>query len=114
MESECPRTMFYGTLLLFLAGAASQVNLAASFITLIIISTLMHVITLKHDKKRRGFEHFTAWFLGAMAGVLVLGSLVLPHFEIYPTTSFIKMIRRREFVWDVSMQAAAMIIPIRF
>jgi hypothetical protein len=81
--------MFYGTLMLFLAGAASQVNLLVSFIALITVSTFMHLITLKHDKKRRGFEHFTAWFLGAMAGVLVLGSLVLPQFEIYPKTSLI-------------------------
>lgn len=95
--------MFYGSLLLFIAGAMTSYNIAGSFIALVVISTGMHIITIRADKKKRGFEHFTSFFLGVMAGILVLGSLILPYLGVYPTSSLVSAVQKQEFVWSLSL-----------
>ena len=101
--------MFYGTLLLFIAGAISSFNLPISFALLMVFSTGMHLITIRNDRKKRPLEHFTAWFLGVMAGLLVLGTLILPYYNIKPQVDtfkafdMIRAFKKRELTWDISI-----------
>jgi uncharacterized protein YaaW (UPF0174 family) len=90
-QENCPNTHFYGNMLIFLAGMASSYNLAVSFAALVVISTAMHVVTLKHDHKRRAVEHFTSWLLGTMMGFLIVGRLILPYFDIYPRVNLLNV-----------------------
>jgi hypothetical protein len=80
----------------------SSYNLAFSFALLVLISTVMHAITLKYDHKRRAAEHFTSWLLGAMAGFLVLGRFILPYLNVYPRVDLLKVVRNNDFDLRVS------------
>lgn len=99
---QCPNAHFNGTLLLFFAGIISSYNILASFIALVVVSSCIHIITLKHDRKRRPSEHFTAWLLGAMAGVLLLGYWLLPAVGVHPRIDLLLMLQTKHWDYRVS------------